>query len=669
MGFLAPAFLLGLLALAVPVALHLVRRERRQTVPFPSLMFLRRVPLRSVRRQKIRHWLLLAVRCAALALLALAFARPVFDAGPVSASAPGVGATARVVLVDRSYSMGYGDRWERALAAARDAVEGFGSEDPASVVMFAEDAEASGALSRDRALLVSSLDSARLSFERTRFAPALKLAARMLEDSPLPRRELTIVSDFQRRGADGLDDVQLPRGTEVTWVDLSEAEAGNLGVTDLTLRRVYEQGRERVAVSARVVSQGTREGAPRDVPVTLELDGRDAQTVSVALAGNGSASASFEPVSLPQGTLRGAVRVAGDALPQDDVYRFVLSPSQELGVLVLERAEARPGQSLYLRRALAIGDRPRFRVSVERGAAPSAEQLARFRVVVLNDAPWPAGAAGRALGEFLRVGGGVVAALGPRAGLEGAELQGVTQGEVVDRSADWGGTLAHLDYDHPSLALFRSPRSGDFSQARFLRYRKLELASGSPLARFDDGSPALVEAALGSGRALIWASSLDTLWNDLPLQPVFLPFLHRLLTHAAGYEEQPVARRVRDVVALRPEQASWVGEAPSGARLEPGSGLIELRESGFYELRAPGGGPTETLAVNVDPAESDLTPVDPEELAGSLSRPAGETGVPSGLSSEEREDRQRLWWFVLAAALAALAADTGLSNRLSGEVR
>ena len=77
--FLAPLFLLGLLAVAVPIIVHLVNRERRNAIAFPSLMFLRRVPFRSVRRQRIRHWPLFALRCLALALLALAFARPFLD--------------------------------------------------------------------------------------------------------------------------------------------------------------------------------------------------------------------------------------------------------------------------------------------------------------------------------------------------------------------------------------------------------------------------------------------------------------------------------------------------------------------------------------------------------------------------------------------------------------
>src|SRR5262249_46875533 len=76
MGLLTPAFLAGLAALAVPVLVHLTNRPRSETVPFPSLMFLQRVPYRSVRRQTLRHWLLFALRAASFALLALAFARP-----------------------------------------------------------------------------------------------------------------------------------------------------------------------------------------------------------------------------------------------------------------------------------------------------------------------------------------------------------------------------------------------------------------------------------------------------------------------------------------------------------------------------------------------------------------------------------------------------------------
>src|SRR5215207_10195887 len=112
MSFLTPLFLLGLAGLAVPVIIHLIQRERKNVVEFPSLMFLRRIPYQSVQRRRIRHWMLLLMRLGALALIALAFARP-FLRRTDPAAAGATGAREVVILVDQSYSMGYGDRWQR----------------------------------------------------------------------------------------------------------------------------------------------------------------------------------------------------------------------------------------------------------------------------------------------------------------------------------------------------------------------------------------------------------------------------------------------------------------------------------------------------------------------------------------------------------------------------
>ena len=113
MGFLTPLFLAGLAALTVPILVHLTHRPRSETVAFPSLMFLQRIPYRSSRRQTLRHWLLFALRCAAIALLAVAFARPFLESSTPAAAALGA-ARMRVVLLDRSGSMRYGDRWQRS---------------------------------------------------------------------------------------------------------------------------------------------------------------------------------------------------------------------------------------------------------------------------------------------------------------------------------------------------------------------------------------------------------------------------------------------------------------------------------------------------------------------------------------------------------------------------
>jgi len=380
--------------------------------------------------------------------------------------------------------------------------------------------------------------------------------------------------------------------------------------------------------------------------------------------------------------LRGVVRLEPDALPQDDAFRFLLEPGRGLGVLVVEREGARSAESLFLRRALAIGDRPRFDTRLRRLSALRLTDLDGASVALLNDAPWPPGRLGEALTRFLDEGGGVIAVLGPRtdprgwAGPAAELLPGPLESRPVDRAGDWSGTLASLDYDHPVFELFGRPRSGDFSEARFMRYRSLTIDRGTVLARFDDGAAALVEVPHGEGRLLFWTSSLDTLWNDLPLQPVFLPFLQRLVTYAAAHAESPAWRRVGDVLELpEGDGAEWIGTAPDESRVRLGSEerFLPLTEAGFYELRPADESQARsplTVAVNADPTESDLSSSDPEEFAGSLTRLGSEGAAAAAATSPgEAQRRQRLWWVVLLLALLVLATETVLSNLLSREVR
>ena len=686
MGLLAPLFLLGMVAIAIPVIIHMIQRERKEVIQFPSLMFVRKIPFHSFRRQRIRHWFLLLLRCAALILLMVAFARPFFRASALAAVTSG--AREVVVLLDRSYSMGYGNRWDRAKEAAIDAVNGLAAEDRATVIFFDSGAQAGPRSSTDRASLAGLIDDAELSAGTTRYGPALKLAEGIFEDSDLPFLEAVLISDFQRAGVESATGVRFPQGTVLTPIAVGDAddEIENVSVAGVLFQREYFSGRERVVVAARLANRG---GDPvEDLDVTLEMEGRPVETVATSLPPNGSATVDFAPVTLGESAMTGAVRTEADALRTDDVFNFVVSPGQVVRVLVIGSQRGSGDANLYLARALAIGSSPAFDVTTTTAPAFAAGDLSGRQVVILNDAPPPTGGAGAALANFVAQGGGLLVVSGERGAWppNGPDLLPGAMGRPTDRDGR-GGSLGFVDYSHPVFELFSAPRSGDVTTARFFRYREFELEpSAAVLARFDDGGPALAEQRVGAGKVLFWASTLDNFWNDLALKPVYLPFVHRLTEYLADYTPPTPWFSTGQVLNLAEQRvalgdgglaaAEFVAISPSNRRIAVSegerAGFLSLDEQGLYEVRDATSAETEPLmvAVNVDLAESDLTAVDPEELASAVTgRVGGDRETAAGpvreISGEDLERRQTIWWYLLVAAFLLFVSETVVSNRLS----
>ena len=199
------------------------------------------------------------------------------------------------------------------------------------------------------------------------------------------------------------------------------------------------------------------------------------------------------------------------------------------------------------------------------------------------------------------------------------------------------------------------------------------------LARFDDGAVAAAERRTGAGRVIVWTSTLDDSWTDLPVKPVYLPLVHQLVSYLARYEQTPSWLTVGQVVDLASISATIRGDrlvvSPSAQRTTQRAntpGLLELTEQGIYEVRAAGSntGRPQAIAVNIDPVEADLTPLDPAELVASVTGHASQDVAEAGaaaeaLSPEDSEKRQALWWYLLMAGMLLLAAETVISNRLS----
>ena len=678
MSFLSPLFFLGLATLAIPVVVHLIQRERKRVVEFPSLMFVQRIPYQSVRRRRIRHWFLLLMRAVAMALIIAAFARPFFPAGAAAAAAAAGGSREIVVLLDHSASMGYGDHWQRARDAARNAINSLGSGDRATIVLFSRNAEESIRATADRGRLEATLNAAKLTSGATRYGPALKLAESILTRSPLQRREAILISDFQKSGWSGAEDVHFGEGLTLTPVTVAGDKVTNLAVPSVTFARAPFSNQERVTVTAGVTNKGA--DPANNVPVTLEIDGHQIETVSVNVAANAAASVAFQPFTLAEPSMHGMVRAGSDAFAADNTFDFVLTPSQSVSVLVIDGGAGSDSSSFYLTKALSIGNAPTFKVETIAAARVTPEMLQNRSVVVLNDVVLPPGLAGGALQRYVERGGGVLAAFGERSNwpsTDAALLPG-RLGATVDRTEGRGGTIGFRDYGHPVFEVFKAPRSGDFSAARVLRYRMIEPDAGTRvLARYDDGAVAVAEKRMGTGRVIAVTTTLDDSWNDLALKPVYLPLVHQLIRYLSQFEQTVAWQTVGSVVDLN---AAFKGPGertvvtPSGDRRRVAAGesaLLELDEHGVYEIRSAsnGSGRPDRIAVNLDPGESDLTPMDPQELVAAVMGRATPTAAHQDTATEltplEAERRQGVWWYLLVFGLTLLAAETVVANRLS----
>jgi hypothetical protein len=685
MNFLAPLFFVGLATIAVPIIVHLIQRERKHVQFFPSLMFVQKIPYQSVRRRRIRHWGLLLMRAAAIALLVAAFARPFLPQGAAALAAAG-GNRELVILLDHSASMGYADNFQRAKDAAHSAIASIGPTDRATLVLFAENAEEHIRATSDRARLEVAINAANLTAGATRFGPALKLAESILARSGMQRREAILISDFQKTGWTGAEDVRLGENMTLTTTQIGGGNTANVSVPSVSFARLPFQGQERVTLTAGV---SNKSGEPvNNVPVVLEIDGHQLESKTVNIAPNAAASVAFAQFTLASAGVRGTVKAGTDSLNADNTFHFVLAPSQKVSVLVVDNGE-RDSASYFLQRALSIGDAPAFEVEVAPVGRISSSMLDNRSVVILNNTMVPPGIGTDVIKRFVERGGGLFVVLGERSAWPSNNVDVLPGkiGNVVDRTSGRGAVIGNLDYSHPAFEVFKAPRSGDFSAVRVHRSRAFEAAPDARiLARYDDGAVAAAERRVGLGRVIVLTTTLDDTWTDLPRKPVYLPLVHQLTKHLARYEPPAAWRNVGasiDLPTVMKSKIDSVVLTPAGERrtVAAADTSFELTEQGVYEIRpanAPSSsGPVERVAANLNPAESDLTPMDPQELVAAVTGKAVQTTAegedpnarPTEISAVDAEKQQGLWWYLLVAGLLLLAAETAIANHLSQKER
>lgn len=607
MSFLYPAFLLGALAVALPIVLHLLRRDVAPEIPFTAVRLLRSSPLEQTRRRRLRDWLLLVTRIAAVLLLAAVFARP-FVAGTLAEE------MLHIVAIDRSYSMGAEGGFAQALALAREAIGAAPGGSRVAVVAFDDRADVlagPGTAAEARAALADLQPG----HGGTRYAP---LIARALELAGSDAALLDVIGDMQRSGWEGAEPVPIPSSLRVRLHEVALPRS-NAAITAL---RPVDAG---VMAAIEQAGEGARSGTAR-----LLVDGHPVAETPFDAPAGGSVEILL-PHSLPAS---GAAAVEIDdpgGFPTDDVRHLVLDAAPSMGVLVLTEQTAQSG--LYLIRALeAAGARDAVTV---RSASPAslgrfaAEEWTGVAAVVLLSTRGLDRRAREALAGFVDDGGGLLVAGAPE--VDATVLASVLKWPDFGATEADGGpaALAVTNLRHPIFHPL-GPLTANVGQVRFNRIWLVRGEGWEVAARFSSGTPALLERRQGDGRVLIFASDVDRRWNDFPLHPSFVLFAIESVRHVAAQPSLP-----RDYL---------VAEAPAGAGPQPG----------VFTLAAGG----RRVAVNVDVRERSPVAMSEDEFLAMVPAGSARSERAAGVPAVQVEARQNLWRYGILVMLGVLLAES-----------
>lgn len=706
-GGYAPWFLL----VGLPLLIHLLTRRAVRPYPLPTFRFLQRSLARQSRLFRLRHPLLLLLRTLLIALLVAVFLKPV-QVAPLAADG---GRRAAVVVLDTSASMGWRSggvtSFQKAQALVRKILEGLGPDDRANVILA--DATPTSVLPQpaaEREALRQAVGSASSTQERCDVPAALALAAEQLDRAEAKRRELYLVSDFQRTNWAEAKFDAVPRATQIVFVGTEDGSRDNTAITAIRLRPPVPRAGDDVTALVEVWN-GTAQ--PRPMPVTFrtllpsspsEGEGQT-QTIMVPPFATGTAAFPFIPPQslraeyptrekIGPGRYPCIATLSPDGLPDDNTRWFVADLLHTLTVYLLtdEDVDRSPSGSYYVSRALnPTPETPGgIRVLPRRASSLTDSDLRSADVVVLcNVLTLPADRL-PALFRYVQNGGALVVFL------YGERVQ--AQMEALNRLAGKGEGLAFLPtarfdargkgkgyvtfaearFESRLLRIFKDPSAADLERIQVHRFYLTTEPDerAEVLLKYEDGTPAAARRALGAGSVLLCNFSPAPADSDLARQEVFPPLLHELMKGMASKKDdrREFTPGGAASTTIPPPKGRVTASAPDGAPLpvtldRAGGGVVLERaeRAGLYRITADGQ-EVALLAVNIHPDESDLRTIDPRELQSERERrPAYLVGTDGRTARLEDLSRNRpLWPYFLLAAFAVLLAEqwvAGMGSR------
>ena len=685
MNFLYPLFLVGALAVALPILFHLIRRSPRDRIPFSALRFLEPSSPRLTRKSRLEHLWLLLLRCLILLLLAAAFARPYLE----SALGTFDGETnppRHFFLLDASASMKRGRAWEDARAILRRQLEQIETKSRAAVYAFDtqlrplitfEQWDAANPPNGRAARLLNRAKQISPSWKATHLGNALLAAIDLLQESTPPGEEnqdwrIHVIGDLQSGMLqDGLQGFEWPKHCAVELHPVAVEGNTNVGLHPMPSANGWEEHE-----TARIRISNAASSTAETFLLGWARQGKEKTPVSpveiyLPPGRNLVRNTPPEPVDFSPDVLR----ILGDDHDFDNAVWQVSFRARESKVLYLGQPAGGNPDTLLFYLEKAFQQTRRHVVSVE--VFPSnrilpQEAVKNPQLIVIGEPLTPA------LTEQvsrLNAAGATTLIVLHQASLE-PTLQAILQDPDIAVTASPSKRYAlfgQINFQHPLFSSFADPRFSDFTKIRFWSRSHLHLENSEiarTIARFDDGLPAIVQFSRGSGSLFATAFGWQPKRSRFALSTKFVPFLYALLDFGAE------TRQIKSLYFVGQEvNLSSLADAGAVSVQTPSSESIPLNGAQrFRETSQPGIYTVQTsessirFAVNLHPSESDTAPILEEILLG-LGIPLRPT-LPSEtvnplreetkrkLKTAEIENSQKFWRWIVGAALLVAVLET-----------
>lgn len=704
MGFLHLSLLAGSALVALPIVLHLIMRREPQRVEFPALRFVRKRQATNQTRLKLRHWLLLALRCAVIVLLAFSLARPVLRGSGLLGNRQ-AGLAAALVL-DTSPRMQYRERNTTRLDEAKDLATWLLEQLPREAEVAVVDPN------RPRRAQLGDLDTALLRTERIRplaaappLGEAVVEAIRLTSERPDHRREVYVFTDMASAVWNETTLIQVKealdrhQGVDLYVVNVGVDAPQNRGLGELELSSEHLSTGEALVVRAQRQANGTAASEPLTVELWIESGG-EMRKRGEQQVGPDQEFAEFVLNAMERGVHQGYLEIAGDDPLPIDNRRFFTVEVRPPARLLLAGRDATAGRLLGEALAPSIeGSLAAPRFAVERTDLATLERgtLAEWDGVWLVDPPPLTPQQWRNLADFAQAGGGVAISLGANAvgqidQFNTPEARVLMPGPLKWVTSDPTGRtyLQPVSYDHPLFRpLIDVGNATPWPAFPILKW--WEIGPLDPSARvvatLSDGSAAVIEGVRGTGRVLTTATPLSERasgdpWNLLATNPDPWPYLamaEGMADYLVGTNAEPLNILAGDMVSLalrgRSDLATFVLEPPVGdplpQSLSPGQTEIVItstRDVGNY--RVTSGGERALLdrgfSVNARGDVGQLAPIPFDQIAATLGKNRVKLATDRGQLTSSidlgRVGRELYPWFISLLALA-LACEQLLSDR------